>query len=124
MQPTSVESDRSNSSIQHIINNLDGIDALLNGTTNGTSGNGLYQYLDAVDPMADGTKLSDKIKGEIILCRNATNAINGTLEEAVVTNPAQVDVLYVELKKLTVLLKVEMTSILGVTVTFTDNDGD
>lgn len=124
VQPGSVESGLSNTSVQHILDNLDGVDAMLNGTSTANNGNGLYTYLDAVDPMADGTKLSDKIKAEMVLCRNATNGIEGTLEEAVVNNPAQVDALYLELKKLTVLLKVEMTSILGVTVTFTDNDGD
>lgn len=123
-QPGSVESALSNTSIPHILHNLDGIDAMLNGTYTGDSGNGLYTYLDAVDPMENGTKLSDRIKGQIVLCRNAANTINGTLEEAVVNNPTQVDALYLEMKKLTVLLKVDMTSILGVTVTFTDNDGD
>lgn len=124
VQPTAVESARSNTSIAHIENNLNSIDALLNGTIAGSGGNGLYTYLDAVDPTPDGTMLSTKIRAQMILCRNATSSIAGPLEDAVINNPAQVDALYLELRKLTVLLKVDLTSILGVTVTFTDNDGD
>jgi predicted lipoprotein len=35
-----------------------------------------------------------------------------------------VETLYIELKRLTVLMKVDMASLLGITITFTDNDGD
>lgn len=123
-QPSEVESPISQTSLQHIVRNLDGINALLNGNLQGTQGNGLYTYIDAVDPMADGVKLSDKIKGQMQLCYTAAANVNGSLKTAVVNNPQQVDALWIELKKLTVLLKVDMTGVLGVTVTFSDNDGD
>jgi len=123
-QPSEVESPISQTSLRHIVRNLDGINALLNGNLQGTQGNGLYTYIDAVDPMEGGVKLSDKIKGQMQLCYTAAANVNGSLKTAVVNNPQQVDALWVELKKLTVLLKVDMTGVLGVTVTFSDNDGD
>ena len=124
VQPGSVESGLSNTSTKHIVQNLKGLDYLMSGNTTGISGAGVYAYLDAVDPMVDGVKLSDKINSQIDACITAANAISVPLEDAVVSNPAQVETLYLELKRLTVLLKVDMSSLLGVTITFSDNDGD
>jgi predicted lipoprotein len=124
VQPNSVECALSNTSLAHIVQNLKSLDYLMAGNTSGLAGAGIYSYLDAVDPMADGTKLSAKINTQIDACIAAANNINGPLEEAVVSNHAQVDTLYLELKRLTVLLKVDMSSLLGVTITFSDNDGD
>ncbi len=124
VQPGSVENAMSDASVAHIVQNLKGLDYMMSGNINGLPGQGLYGYLDAVDPMVDGVKLSDKLNSQIDACLTAAANINGPLEEAVVNNPAQVETLYIELKRLTVLMKVDMASLLGVTITFTDNDGD
>ena len=52
------------------------------------------------------------------------NAINGSLESAAQNNVNTVKELHLELKKLTVLTKVDLSSSLGVVITFSDNDGD
>jgi predicted lipoprotein len=124
IQTDKVESPYSNTSMQHIRQNLLLLQYLFDGNMQGTTGTGLYNYLDAVDPMVDDVMLSAKIKDQLQLCINAANAINTPLEEAIVNENAKVETLYLELKKLTVLLKVDMTGIIGATVTFTDNDGD
>ena len=52
------------------------------------------------------------------------NAIEGDLQSAVINEPAKVQALYDALQQMLLTAKVDMTNILGVTITFNDNDGD
>jgi len=54
----------------------------------------------------------------------ALNDIPESLAESVSTQTGKVDKAYAELQQLVVLLKVDMTSVLGVQITYQDNDGD
>ncbi len=91
---------------------------------NGSTGIGLDDYLVAVKAMHDTEELSVTINNQLDLCMAKANAITVPLHLAVTQQPANVQALYLELKKLTVLTKVEMASSLGVIITFSDNDGD
>lgn len=91
---------------------------------NGASGKGFDDYLLAVNAKHDTEDLSVTINNQLDLCLAKANAITVPLHLAVTQQPANVQALYLELKKLTVLTKVEMASSLGVIITFSDNDGD
>lgn len=88
------------------------------------AGIGLDDYLDFVDAKYNGTPLSQTITQQLDLCLNKANDITVPLNLAVTQQPTQVNALYLELKKITVLTKVDLASNLGVVITFSDNDGD
>lgn len=54
----------------------------------------------------------------------ALEAIDQPLAVAVIEEPATVEAAYTEAKALVVLLKADMANHLGITITFSDNDGD
>lgn len=85
---------------------------------------GINNYADAVDATYNGEKLSVVILNQLDACIAKANAINGSLESAAQNNVNTVKELHLELKKLTVLTKVDLSSSLGVVITFSDNDGD
>jgi len=90
----------------------------------GKTGIGLDDYLDHVGAQYNGTALSTTISQQLDVCLTKANGITVPLHSAVTLQPQQVNALYLELKKLTVLTKVDMSSNLGVVITFSDNDGD
>lgn len=91
-------------------------------TSNNTVG--LDDYLDHVDAKYDNQLLSTVILEHIEVCLQKADAISVPLHQAVVSQPQQVSELFLALKKLTVLTKVDLASNLGVIITFSDNDGD
>lgn len=90
----------------------------------GGNGVGLDDYMDYVGAQYNGTVLSSTILNQLDVCLSKTNDITVPLNSAVTQQQSQVQALYLELKKLTVLTKVDMASNLGVVITFSDNDGD
>lgn len=92
--------------------------------TSGKGGVGLDDYLDHVGAEYNGKSLSATIAAQLDTCLLKCNEIALPLHTAVAQQPLQVQALYLELKKLTVLTKVDMASNLGVVITFSDNDGD
>ena len=52
------------------------------------------------------------------------NNLPGTLGNDIIYNKPMVQETYQELQKLVPLIKVDMTSALGVLITYQDNDGD
>ena len=69
-------------------------------------------------------KLSDKISDQFAVCQTKLNDIEGSLEDALVSNPESVLALKYAFRDLLVLVKVDMANVLGSTITFNDNDGD
>jgi predicted lipoprotein len=88
------------------------------------SGVGLDDYLDFVDAKYNGNSLSTTITAQLDACLAKTAAINSPLTKAALTQVNEVKELHLEIKKLTVLTKVDLASNLGVIITFSDNDGD
>ncbi len=68
--------------------------------------------------------LDTKIKSQFINCLQLTNAFNGSLTENIKNNQQQVTEFHEAIKSLLVLIKVDMSSQLGIIVTFNDTDGD
>jgi predicted lipoprotein len=85
---------------------------------------GFDDYLDHLDLSGSVEPLSQRIAAQFEIALNALRAIEGSLEAAVIERPAQVDTAYEEMRALIVLLKTEMAAQLGITVTFSDSDGD
>ena len=81
-------------------------------------------YLDALNAQHSGQPLSNVIEDQMTTTLEALALINNPYSEEVINNPTAADAAYVELQKLTVLLKADMPSALGVLITYVDNDGD
>jgi predicted lipoprotein len=117
--PTWVEAGRSGNSLANILENLQGLRAVYAGIDGTTNGLGFDDYLTAL-----GSPLGERITQHIQMALAAVQAIPPPLRVAVVEHPQAVEAAYQALKVLLVLLKVDMTNLLGVTVDFSDNDGD
>ena len=93
-------------------------------SASGTNGPGLDDYLDHVEAPYNGGLLSEAIEAQFDAALAAAEAIQGPLSEAVNTQPEAVTKVYDAMQKLIVLTKTDMPAALGVTITYTDNDGD
>lgn len=120
-RPDLVEAPYSDLSTEKLIANLEGVQFALNGRGDSPS---LADYLDFLDAEMNGEPMSDVINAQIEATIDALQAIDGPLEIAVVEDTATVEAAYTEAVTLLRLVKTDMASQLGITVTFTDNDGD
>jgi uncharacterized protein len=98
--------------------------AFMGLSADGTNGPGLDDYLDHVKAKYSNGLLSDAIEAQFDAALAATEAVPVPLSQAVTSNPQAVSKVYEELQKLIVLTKTDMPAALGVTITYTDNDGD
>jgi uncharacterized protein len=90
----------------------------------GANGPGLDDYLNHVGAQYNNLPLSKAIEQQFDAALTAANAIPVPLAEAVTAQPQLVNKVYEELQKLIVLTKTDMPAALGVTISYTDNDGD
>ena len=93
-------------------------------TFNGGDGVGLDDYLDYLDATYEGEPLSEAINGRFTIAITAIQSIDEPLTAAVINQPDVVDATYEDLRQYLILLKVDMPAQLGLTLTFSDNDGD
>ncbi len=94
--------------------------------TTGMDGPSLKSYLDALGAKdaLNGTLLSTIINEQFTSISGKLDQLSPNLYEEVKTNnQAMVDV-YLTMQKMVRILKVDMTSAMSVTITYTDNDGD
>jgi predicted lipoprotein len=117
--PEAVEAWRSGNSLANILENLQGLYAVYAGLDGSTDGPGFDDLLTAL-----GSPLAARITQQIRATIAAVQAIPPPLRQAVVAHPQAVAATYGAIKGLLILLKVDMTNVLGVTVDFSDNDGD
>ena len=124
-QPLKVESLYATQSLQLAMQNLISIENIYLGrNTAGSDGLGFDDYLSHLGVQYGSGSLNDAIKNKMISAKNKLALIPSALSDAVVTNTAIVDAAYVELQQLVILLKVDMPSSLGVSITYVDADGD
>lgn len=126
LHPEQVEAYYSGASLPQILNNLTALERLFTGAgPTGSTGPGFNALLDHLEAKYNGQPLSIAILTQISDCRAKAQALGtGSLSEAVRQNPTGVTALYDSLKQLLVLTKVDMVSAVGITLTFSDNDGD
>ncbi|CAG5076282.1 imelysin family protein [Parvicella tangerina] len=91
------------------------------GTTDGL---GLLDYGDYVEATIDGDRLSQVINSQLDVIMNISETNGLSWAEMVVQDPVTSQAIYTEYQKLIPYLKVDLTSALGVIVTYQDNDGD
>lgn len=91
----------------------------------GAAGPGLYTYLQALGTNnANAATLATNIQNQFGVIENKMNGLGNSVYDAVVNNRNSVLALYDEFQKQVRYLKVDMTSATGITISYTDNDGD
>jgi len=90
----------------------------------GGTGTGFDDYLEYLNAEYNGQPLAPAISGQFDLIIQKAEQIPVDFQTALVTNKPEMESLFLELKKLTVMLKVDMSSQLGVIINYSDNDGD
>lgn len=119
--PTKVQAYYSKISLQLAILHLQAMQNLYLGK----DGLGLDDYLIKVNAKySDGRLLDAAIKAQFAIAQTKLQALSDPLSTNITANTAAVTAAYTELQKLTVMLKTDMTSSLGILITFVDNDGD
>jgi hypothetical protein len=118
--PASVEAYYSGYSKELLIENLQQLKKLYQGG----SSSGFDDYLEYLKADYNGTPLSIEISNQFDKTILAAQNVPVVFSTAVSTNNAEMQTLFLELKRLTVLLKVDMSSQLGVVINYSDNDGD
>ena len=87
-------------------------------------GEGFDDYLTALNARYNGASLNDAIKDQLALTLQKVSEMPEPFSEAVENNQAPIAAAYQELQKLTLLMKNDLPSAIGVTITYQDNDGD
>lgn len=117
--PTSVESVPSNRSVADLSDSLAGLEELYTGSHGTHRGPGLAAMVAERNPTLDRG-----VRAQLDATARAIAAITVPVQRAVLEQRPQVEASITELGRLKRLFKVDVANALGVTVSFTDNDGD
>lgn len=92
----------------------------------GLEGPSIKTYLDALKAKdsATGKNLSDIINAQLEATKLKLDVLKPNLYEEVKNNNQAMVAVYSEMQKTVRMLKVDMTSAMSITITYTDNDGD
>ncbi len=96
----------------------------LGNSLDGNEGLGLDDYLIFLGTTFDGNPLHEEILNRLSLAQEKTLALNNDMKLAVVEEQDVCLEIFEELQRSIVLLKVDMTSAMGIQITYVDNDGD
>lgn len=119
--PEYVQADRSNHALVDIESALLGFQRVYEGAPDDVD----HVRLGLTDLVSSRKPLIDEgVRADWQVALAAVQAIEGPLQEAVVQNPAQVQAAYDAIKVLHARLSADVAVLLGVTLTFNDNDGD
>jgi uncharacterized protein len=110
-----VERSRSGTSLEGVIATLEGAQQLFRGG----GGLGLRDAVKQVNPA-----LAKRIADQFETTMSSVRALGAPLEQVVVNNRPALEKAYEKARTLEVLIKVDVVSALGVTLTFSSNDGD
>jgi hypothetical protein len=118
--PQKVQAYYSKMSVQLVLLHLQAIQNIYMGAT----GQGFDDYLVKVNAKYNNGSLNDAIVNQFASAKTKLQALTDPLSTNIQTDNTAVVAAYTELQKLTVLLKTDMTSSLGILITYGDNDGD
>lgn len=90
----------------------------------GGAGIGFDDYPQVKEASFQGVPLNEEIANQYDKCIAAANQISTDFKTALTSDKPKMESLFLELKKLTVLVKVDLASAVGVTISYADNDGD
>lgn len=124
--PGHVEGFYSSYSVELANASMQAIKNYINGKTfdSTTDGEGLSDYLDFVKAENNSQNLSTVIDENIELIKTNLNVLSPSINGAINDNNAAVHTVYQSMQQLVPLIKVEMTSNLGVLISYQDSDGD
>ena len=113
-------------SLPFAIRAVNAIQQFINGYSysTGEDGIGLEDYMDFVNAQYNGEDLSIATNNQLQLIIDNLNQLNDPLSNEILTNKVEVSNAYENMQQLVPLIKVDMTSALGVLITYQDNDGD
>jgi hypothetical protein len=119
--PDKVEAPYSHTSLQLLKQNVEALKIIFNGA----EGTGLDDYILALNIKdAAGLLLSERINSQFDTVIAKTDELGSDLQQAVKNKDPKLEVLYLEMLNLSILLKNDMMSQLGLLTIFSDNDGD
>jgi predicted lipoprotein len=110
-----VERSRSGTSLAGVLAGLEGLQKMYRGG----EGLGLDDALQRVN-----APLAKRIEDQFQAALETTKAIGAPLEQAAVDHRSAIEAAYDKMRALEILIKVDLASALGVTLTFSSNDGD
>jgi predicted lipoprotein len=90
----------------------------------GAAGGGLDDKIAATKAQSNGQPLNDVIKAQWTTLLTKIQILPAPLASGVQNNDPSINAAYTEVRKMTVLLKVDMSSALGIKISFQDDDGD
>ena len=124
--PELVECYYSGKSTQNLVRSVNSLRKYVTGSSylNNDNGLGLDDYMDFVNAEQNSQQLSTVIDNQFLTILEELNNINGPLSEEIINNKLHITQTYQELQQLVPYMKVDMTSALGVLITYQDNDGD
>lgn len=91
---------------------------------NQSDGEGLYEYLVCLNTESGDQLLADDITDQFNEILAKLDAIPNPMSETLVSNKPVVDAAYTEMQMMVPKIKYDMTSALGVQISYQDNDGD
>jgi uncharacterized protein len=122
-EPTKTEAYYSGVSSELIKLNFENIKQIYFGNDiDGHEGKGFDDYLKAV---TGGSELVDETTVQMNAIKTAIENIpSGKLSDLIVSNPQPANTAYLEMQKLTRYIKSDMSSLLGISITYSSGDGD
>ena len=113
-------------SLPFAIKAVSSLQKYINGISylNEENGLGLDDYMDFTNAMYNNTSLSITIDNQMNDIISSLNGLNDPLSQEILNNKPAVSETYTKLQQLVPYIKVDMTSALGVLITYQDNDGD
>jgi predicted lipoprotein len=127
ISPTQVEAYYSGISAQLALTQLKAIQGIYLGNSVHGNGLGLSNYLTQSNKTYssyNGSSLNSTIKAGFTLAVTDLQGVADPLSATIQSNPTPVDNAFAETQQLVTLLKTDMPSLLGVAITYGDNDGD
>jgi len=123
-EPQLVEAPYSGASLVLLGHHFNAIEGIWRGkNAAGVEGIGFRAYLENVE---GGPALIQSTEAQLAAARAALEAVPEApvLSEQIAQSPAAVEALYIEIQKLTRYLKSDMSSLLGIAITYSSGDGD
>ena len=124
--PDHTEAFYSGSSLPYAVREMQAISKYIKGYSyeGNTNSEGLDDYLIYLSAQYNGEDLSTFIENQINTIISNLNGLNDPLSNEVLVNSQEVSSVYQSMQMLVPSIKVEMTSALGVLITYQDTDGD
>lgn len=120
-RPKTVEALYGGYSVELLVAALQAYERLFLGiTASGEDKEGLYDYL----LLLEESELAEDLKSQWSSTINTAKALNDPLPDQIDTDLDAVTHVFLEMQKIVVFIKADMASVMGITITNQDNDGD